>query len=95
MNAVLIAAGVWGLAATAVALSSKYAIHRFFVLYVLLPSAIVILIALGYTYGVWAVVVAMVAIGSVLRWPLYYIGRLAWARLRGKPFELPDFKDDE
>ena len=95
MNHLLIATGLWALVAFAVALSPKFGVHKFFALYVLIPSAIVILIALGYTYGAWAVFAALLCVASVLRWPFYYIGKFVISKVRGTEFEGPKIRNDK
>ncbi|WP_372602800.1 DUF2484 family protein [Actibacterium sp.] len=83
MSAGLILACLWVLLASAAgasrgALSWKLA-------YGLIALALPLLIYIAVKDGVIWALVFLVAAGSILRWPLIYLGRWCRRKLRGKP----------
>ena len=51
----------------------------------LLVAAPVLIVLIGIDYGIWAALIALLAFGSMFRYPLRYV----WRRARGETVELP------
>ncbi len=81
MSGALIAACLWALAATCVALlPMRYQMLPGLVLLLLAP---VLLIWIGYVHGFWAAVLGLAGFLSMFRRPLWHMARLALGRSGG------------
>lgn len=76
----------WAIFATIVALVPAFRFHRVMAIYVLIPTALIILPWLFYEEGAIIGLLALAAVGSILRWPIYYLSR--WV-LKGIPPNVP------
>jgi hypothetical protein len=66
--------------------------HGVFAVFLFIPSAFVIIPWLGYEHGFWIVVIALVGAGSMLRWPLYYLGKYLMSKVTGAEFVWPNWR---
>ncbi len=84
-------AGLWVLGGAIVAMSNtRY--HGVFAVFLFIPSALVIVPWLAFDYGFWAALVALVGVCSMLRWPLYYVGKYLRSRVTGEDFSWPNWR---
>ena len=85
------AAGLWVLGGAVVAMSgTRY--HGVFAVFLFIPSAFIIIPWLGYVYGGWAIIFALLGVGSMLRWPLYYVGKYLQSKVTGQAFSWPNWR---
>ena len=83
MSLVLVLSCLWILAATCVALLPMR--HQYAPGIALLIAAPVLIILIGWQYGLWLALAALLGFVSMFRNPLRYL----WKRARGIPVELP------
>ena len=84
-------AGLWVLGGAIVAMSgTRY--HGVFAVFLFIPSAFIIVPWLGYDYGWLAVVIALIGVGSMLRWPLYYVSKYLRSKVTGEEFSWPNWR---
>lgn len=93
MNWLPIAIVLWIFGAGIVAMSdTKY--HKRWALGVFLPGAIILIPLIGIYYGPLMLLLSLAGVGSVLRWPFYYIGKFIWAKATGGEFRGPDWRPE-
>ncbi|MDR6264762.1 MULTISPECIES: DUF2484 family protein [Rhodobacterales] len=84
LNSAIVFAACWVGMGTVVALCRRpYHPPGAFLLLLLLVPLIPYLWIAGNPF---IAVMFVAGVGSIMRWPLYYIGRFTWARITGKPF---------
>ena len=83
-------AAIWGVTGCAIALLPSY-YHRRFAFYLLLPTALPLLVWVTYDTGWLGLIAILFMIGSVLRWPFYFFGKFVLSKFTGADFEWPDF----
>ncbi|GLQ34870.1 hypothetical protein GCM10007939_11530 [Amylibacter marinus] len=91
MNYTALIVGIWIVTSAIVAMTStRY--HRFFALYVLIPTALILIPLIGYSYGLVWMLAALLGAGSVLRWPVYFLTKFFWSKLTGRPYTGPPIR---
>tara|TARA_R110002124_G_scaffold126129_1_gene285573 strand:- start:5460 stop:5753 length:294 start_codon:yes stop_codon:yes gene_type:complete len=87
-------ASFWVLGGAIVAMSNTR-FHGVFAVWLFIPSAFIIIPWLGYDHGIWASILALIAVGSMLRWPLYYVGKYLQSKVTGQDFSWPDWRPNK
>ncbi len=82
MTAPVILAGLWIIAASIIAfLPQKF--HKPSALYFLIPTVLALLPWLYATNGPLVGTLFLIGFGSILRWPVYFLGKFVIRRTRG------------